>query len=533
MPASGSVPERGPLLAVEGVVKRFGGHTALAGVSLSIDIGEIIALAGENGAGKSTLMAICSGALAPDEGLLRWQGRPVRFAGTATARHAGIAIVHQEPQLVGTLSVAENLVLGEMPHRAGCLVDWPAVERAAAEALVRVGLSLPLHAQVASLGPGVRQLIAIARAVRGGAKLLILDEPTSSLSLGDGERLAAIVREVASLGTAVIYISHRIEELRPLAQRLVVLRDGRVTLDAPLASVEPRAFWLALSGGVEEKVGSDRGQTGVRPGSDQGQTGVRPGSEQGQTGVKPGSDPILSVVGLRQHGRLRDVSIHVAPGEIVGLAGLVGSGRSRLLHAIFGDETVDDGAVHVRQSAALRQVRSIDDAIDAGIGLVPEDRRRQGLVLGASIANNVVLAMPRDAVSRGILRGGRILELARAAVDRLRIRARGPAQPVVELSGGNQQKVLLARWLRAGTRVLLLDEPTRGVDVVAKAEIHQFLRDAAANGMGLLVASSDLPELLVLCDRIYVMRAGAIAGEVNAADTDATRLLTIASGAAA
>lgn len=515
MPAAGSDSERRPLLAIDGVVKRFGGHTALAGVSLSISPGEIIALAGENGAGKSTLMAICSGAMAPDEGALRWQGQAVRFGSTAEARDAGIAIVHQEPQLVGCLSVAENLALGQLPRRAGGLVDWPAVDRTATEALARVGLSLPVRATIASLGPGVRQLVAIARAVHGGAKLLILDEPTSSLALDDARRLGQIVREIAARGTAVIYISHRIEELRPLAERLVVLRDGRVTLDAPLASVAPAEFWAALSGGAEAAaapapVGSDVADTTAAP-----------------------SDALLDVRGLRQHNRLRDVSVHVAPGEIVGLAGLVGSGRSRLLHAIFGCEKADGGAVRIRAGTAFQEVRGIDGAIAAGMGLVPEDRRRQGLVLGASISDNIALAIPDDAVANGWLRRRRILDVARAAVDRLRIRARGPVQPVIELSGGNQQKVLLARWLRSGTRVLLLDEPTRGVDVVAKAEIHQFLREAASNGMGLLVASSDLPELLSLCGRIYVMRAGAVAGEVRAAEADATRLLTMASGAAA
>ncbi|HXG56102.1 MAG TPA: sugar ABC transporter ATP-binding protein [Vicinamibacterales bacterium] len=516
MPASGSVPERGPLLAVEGVVKRFGGHTALGGVSLSIAAGEIVALAGENGAGKSTLMAVCSGALAPDEGGLRWQGHAVRFTSTADARDAGIAIVHQEPQLVGCLSVAENLVLGQMPRRAGGLVDWPAVERTATEALARVGLSLPLRVPIASLGPGVRQLVAIARAVHGGARLLILDEPTSSLALDDARRLAEIVREIAARGTAVIYISHRVEELRPLAERLVVLRDGRVTLDAPLASVAPKEFWAALSGGAEEAAAS------------------APAAEPPATsGTASRPDLLLDVRGLRQHNRLRDVTVQVASGEIVGLAGLVGSGRSRLLHAIFGCEKADGGSVQVRVGPALRDVRTIDQAIAAGIGLVPEDRRRQGLVLGATISDNIALAIPGDSVSKGLLRRRRILDVARAALDRLRIRARGVVQPVIELSGGNQQKVLLARWLRSGTRVLLLDEPTRGVDVVAKAEIHQFLREAAAGGMGLLVASSDLPELLALCDRIYVMRSGAVAGEVRAADADPTRLLTMASGAAA
>jgi ABC-type sugar transport system ATPase subunit len=513
MTASGPVPERGPLLAIEGVVKRFGGHTALDGVSLSIHSGEIMALAGENGAGKSTLMAVCSGALSPDEGVLRWNGQAIRFAGTADARTAGIAIVHQEPQLVACLNIAENLVLGRMPRLAAGLVDWAGVERTAGDALARVGLSLPLHAPISTLGPGVRQLVAIARAVHGGARLLILDEPTSSLSLHDAERLADIVREIAARGTAVIYISHRIEELRPLADRLVVLRDGRLTLDAPLASVAPQRFWAALSGGAEEVAAR------------------APAAATNVPGLR--SNVLLDVQNLRQHNRLRDVSLHVSPGEIVGLAGLVGSGRSRLLHAIFGSEKTDAGTVRVRVGGELRDVRDIDAAIAAGVGLVPEDRRRQGLVLGASIADNIALAIPPDAVAKGLLRRQRIFEVAQAAVSRLRIRTRGPAQPVIELSGGNQQKVLLARWLRAGTRVLLLDEPTRGVDVVAKAEIHQFLREAAAKGMGLLVASSDLPELLSLCGRIYVLRAGAVAGQVEAADADATRLLTIASGAAA
>jgi ABC-type sugar transport system ATPase subunit len=492
-----------PLLAIEGVVKRFGGHTALDTVSLSVGAGEIIALAGENGAGKSTLMAICSGALAPDEGVLRWEGQAVRFHGTADARRAGIAIVHQEPQLVGTLSVAENLVLGQMPRRVRGIVDWPGVERTASQALARVGLSLPTRAPIASLGPGVRQLVAIARAVHGGAKLLILDEPTSSLALDDAHRLAEIVREVAAQGTAVIYISHRIEELRPLAQRLVVLRDGRLTLDAPLASVTPNEFWTALSGGVEDA----------------------PAPAGAPASATAHAEVLLD--------GMRGVSLRVAPGEIVGIAGLVGAGRSRLLHTIFGSEKADGGVVRVRVGDRVREIRGIHQAIAAGVGLVPEDRRLQGLVIGASIADNIALAIPSGAVSRGVLRRRIILDAARAAVQRLRIRARGPEQPVIELSGGNQQKVLLARWLRHGTRVLLLDEPTRGVDVVAKAEIHQFLREAASNGMGLLVASSDLPELLTLCDRIYVMRSGALAGEVRAEDADATRLLTMASGAAA
>ena len=513
MTASGSVPAGGPLLAIEGVVKRFAGHTALGGISLSVRSGEIIALAGENGAGKSTLMAVCSGALLPDEGGLRWEGRRVIFRGTADARRAGIAMVHQEPQLVGDLSVAENLVLGALPHRTGGIVDWPSVERTAQGALSRVGLSLPLWQPVGSLGPGVRQLVAIARAIHGGARLLILDEPTSALSLEDADRLATLVRGVAAGGTAVIYISHRIEELRPLAERLVVLRDGCVTLDAPLASVSPDDLWTAMAG---------------RRGGSSPSTVPPPSPPATQA-----DEPLLQVRGASQRNRLRGVSIDVRAGEIVGLAGLVGSGRSRLLHAIFGHGALDDGTVRVRSRSGYEQIQGIHSAIAAGVALVPEDRRRQGLVLGASIADNVALAIPPDAVTRGLLRRRRMIDAATRAISRLRIRTQGPWQPVRDLSGGNQQKVLLARWLRPGTRVLLLDEPTRGVDVGAKAEIHQHLREAAASGMALLVASSDLPELLALCTRIYVMRAGAIIAEVPARETDTTRLLALASGVAA
>ena len=509
-PHATHVPEP-PLLAIDGIVKRFGGHTAISSVSLDVHAGEIIALAGENGAGKSTLMAICSGAMMPDAGSLRWEGVAVTFHGVADAQRAGIAIVHQEPQLVPSLSVAENLLLGHLPRRGVGLVDWRAVERHAAEALARVRLSLPLDRTVASLGPGVRQLLAIARAVHGGAKLLILDEPTSSLSLDDAERLARLVREVAARGTAVIYISHRIEELRPLARRLVVLRDGRVTLDAPLESVLPDALWTALAGRPQEE----------------------PAVPAAATAIDEQRQPLLSVDGLSQANGLRSVSLRVHAGEIVGVAGLVGSGRSRLLHAIFGHGDAKEGTVRVQAASGWNVVRTVGEAIRAGVGLVPEDRRRQGLVLGSSVAENIVLAMPRDAVKGGWIRHRRVLEAALQAIARLRIRTEGPTQPVRDLSGGNQQKVLLARWLRPETRVLLMDEPTRGVDVGAKAEIHHYLRAAAHDGVGLLVASSDLPELLALCGRIYVMRAGAIVGEVRAASTTTTELLTIASGAAA
>jgi ABC-type sugar transport system ATPase subunit len=499
----------GPLLEVRGISKRFGAHAALRDVSLALAAGEVHAVAGENGAGKSTLMAILSGALLPDAGELRWEGRPVALGDVRAAQALGISMVHQEPQLVGSLSVAENVGLGRLPARLGPLrvVDRGLLLDQARRALTRVRADLPPERLVRTLGVAERQLVAIARALHFGARLIILDEPTSSLSPAETESLFETLRALRGRGTAIVYISHRLEELRVLADRVTVLRDGGVVTTASLAETSNDALILAMSGRELATVDAARDE-------------------------RPAGDVVLEVRGLGRRGRLHEVSLDVRAGEIVGLAGLVGAGRSRTLRTVFGADRADEGSVRVRTAAngGWRRIGTLRDAIAAGVGLVPEDRRALGLVGTASVADNIGLVTPPGTRRFGLLRRGRLREFARRAVETLRIKTRGLDAPVWTLSGGNQQKCVLGRWVGPDARVLLLDEPTRGVDVGAKAEIHRHLRELAGRGLAILVASSEMPELLALCDRIVVMRQGRLAGELPRERATAAGVLRLATG---
>ncbi|HZM50621.1 MAG TPA: sugar ABC transporter ATP-binding protein [Vicinamibacteria bacterium] len=498
-----------PLLEVHALTKRFGAQAALEDVSLTIAAGEVHALAGENGAGKSTLMAILSGALVPDAGTIRWEGRPVLLPDVRAAQALGVSAVHQEPQLVASLGVAENIALGRLPHRAGPLrlVDAGAMRAAARAALDRLGVAVPLEAPIGEIGVAQRQLVAIARALHFGARLIILDEPTSSLSLSEVEALLASLRALRQRGTALVYISHRLEELRAIADRVTVLRDGRVVATAPMAGMSNEALIQAMSG---RELAADL-----------------------RAGPPPaGTEPRLRVRDLARKGRLHAITLEVREGEVVGLAGLMGSGRSRALRTIFGADGRDAGTVEVRGPDGWRGVHDVAGGIAAGLGLVPEDRRGLGLVFTATVADNIGLRTPKGGHRWGLLRRGVLRAVAEAAVEILHIKTRGIDAAVRTLSGGNQQKVVLGRWL-GDTRVLLLDEPTRGVDVSAKAEIHRHLRALAASGMALLVASSEIPELLALCDRILVMREGRLAGELTRAEATPAAILALATGAAA
>jgi len=527
-----------PLLHVRGVSKRFGGHHALCRVDLDLFRAEVHALAGENGAGKSTLMAILSGALRPDEGELVWDGRPVSPGSVRAAQALGIGMVHQEPQLVPSLTVEENIALGRLPERLGPLrmVARGRLREEAARALEPLGAPIGPSQRVSELRLADRQLVTIARALSVGrlapevnpgaralgadatswlrpqtplgARLIILDEPTSSLAAAEVERLFDVLRRLRAQGAALVYISHRLEELRALADRVTVLRDGRVVTTSPMAQVTGDDLVRAMSG--RDVAALDAGASAA------------------------GEDVLLEARGLTQRGRLHGIDLTVRRGEVVGLAGLMGAGRSRTLRAVFGAAPRDGGDVRVRpaEDAELRPVRSVAEAMAAGVGFVPEDRRQQALVLTASVQENVGLVTPPGSLRRGLL-VRRVLRAAAArAVEALRIKTRGLETPVRVLSGGNQQKVVLGRWLGPHVRVLLLDEPTRGVDVGAKAEIHRHLRELAGRGLGLLVASSELPELLALCDRIYVLRQGRVVGELTREQASPVEVLRLATGAA-
>ena len=496
------------LLEATGITKSFAGQFALTNVSVEFAAGEGHAVAGENGAGKSTLMAVLSGLLRPDSGEVRIDGVVLPPGDIVAARRHGIGLVPQEPQGAPTLSVAENISLGEIPSGLGLIqrIDRARVRDIAAAALKEAGVDVPLDAPFGSLRLADRQLVLIARALHRGSRVLILDEPTSSLSTREVERLYEVVRRMKASGRAVVAISHRLEELREMTEKITVLRDGVAVFKATLADVSNAEVVRAMAG---------RDVTAA----------AAPRSE-------PKPDVLLDVADLAS-GRVRDVSFKVRRGEILGFAGLLGAGRSRTLHAVFGASPRLGGHVRVTSDAGTSEVGSIRDALGCGIGFVPEDRRGQGLVLAQSVQTNVNLVLPRGGVRFGVLDFAVMVKTAQDAIRDLAIKTAGALAKVATLSGGNQQKVVLGRFMRPETRILLLDEPTRGVDVAAKEEIHRHLEAMAERGLGLVMASSEIPELLRLCHRILIFREGRIVGELTRADATAEKIVALAAGVAA
>ena len=493
--------EVSPLLEVRSVSKRFGVVQALSDVSLPIQAGEILALVGENGAGKSTLTRIIEGAYQPDAGEVVVDGAPVRLRSPAEAHRAGIRVIHQEPDIFPDLSVAENLFVGDLRRVAGIFLDRADLENRSRALLSRFNLELALSpwTLAGELGPARRQLLEIMRALRAGVRLLALDEPTSSLTDDEARLLFGVVRRLRDEGVALMYISHRMPEIRALADRVAVLRDGRLVACRPVAD-------LSESDIVHLMVG-------------------RPVSGLFDRPAAPLGRIALETRGLTT-AHVHDISLQIRAGEVVGLGGLNGAGRSELALAIFGQDRLTSGAVLV--DATEIRLRSPADAIAAGIGLAPEERKSQALLLMRSVAENITLCVP-DRVSRfGFLHRAAERLVAGEQVERMRVKTSSLDQLVADLSGGNQQKVVLGRWLARAPRVLILDEPTRGIDVGAKAEIHRLIAQLAVNGIAILVISSELPELIGMSDRIIVMAAGRIAGEVPRAEATEQRVLNLA-----
>jgi ABC-type sugar transport system ATPase subunit len=453
-------------------------------------------------------MSVLAGILKPDAGEVRLDGEVLRPGDVVEAQRRGIGLVPQEPQGAPTLTVAENISLGETPADFGPLrlIDRRRLNEIASAALELAGVQVPVNALFGSLRLADRQLVLIARALHRGSRVLILDEPTSSLSTREVERLYDVVRRMKASGRAVIAISHRLEELRAMTERITVLRDGKHVLTAALAEVTNAELVRAMAG---RDITTAEGPARV-----------------------PSEDVVLEVSGLAS-ARVSDVSFKVRRGELVGLAGLLGAGRSRTLHAIFGSEKRSGGTIRLASAEGRTELRSVHDSLASGMGLVPEDRRGQGLVLGQSVQTNVNLVLPRGGERHGFLARPVLLQTALDAIRELAIKASSVAAKVATLSGGNQQKVVLARFLRPETKVLLLDEPTRGVDVGAKEEIHRHLEGMAAGGLGLVIASSEIPELLRLCHRILIFREGRIVGEMSRADATAEGIVALAAGVAA
>ncbi|MCX4608960.1 MULTISPECIES: sugar ABC transporter ATP-binding protein [Streptomyces] len=490
------------LLRIEGIRKTFPGVVALDSVDFDLRRGEVHVLLGENGAGKSTLIKMLSGAYQPDSGRVLVDGEEVRVHGAQDSERLGIATIYQEFNLVPDLTVAENIFLGRQPRRYG-LIDRKRMEAEAAELLERVGVSVSPRARVRELGIARLQMVEIAKALSLNARVLIMDEPTAVLTSEEVEKLFSIVRRLREDGVGIVFITHHLEEIAALGDRVTVIRDGKSVGQVPASTTEDELVRLMVGRSIEQQY--PRVRAAVDDGS-------------GTT--------LLTVEGLTRDGVFHDVSFEVRAGEVVGIAGLVGAGRTEVVRAVFGADPYDKGTVKVAGSALRRH--DVNAAMAAGIGLIPEDRKGQGLLLDASVEENLGLVTMRAATHGGLvdLKGQRAA--AARIAEQLGVRMAGLGQHVRTLSGGNQQKVVIGKWLLADTKVLILDEPTRGIDVGAKVEIYQLVNELTAAGAAVLMISSDLPEVLGMSDRVLVMAQGRIAGELSADEATQDSVMALA-----
>ncbi|MFW3172491.1 sugar ABC transporter ATP-binding protein [Geodermatophilus sp. CPCC 206100] len=492
-----------PLLEMHGIVKTFPGVRALDGVDLDVRAGEVHCLLGQNGAGKSTLIKVLAGAHQPDAGQITWRGQPVSLTTPQAAMSLGIATIYQELDLVAGLTVADNIFLGREFSRLG--ITRPAEgNRRATALLTRLGHpEIRPTAEVGSLSAASQQMVSMARALSQDAQLIVMDEPSAVLDNEEVERLFAVIRDLTAHDVAVVYISHRLEEIRAIGDRITVLKDGRtVATGLPARDTPTRDVITLMTGRTIEYVFPERR---TQPHLDEA--------------------PVLEVEGLGLAGSFADVSFAVRPGEVVGLAGLVGSGRSEILETVFGARHATAGTVRVRG----RRLRSGDvgGAVAAGVGLAPEERKSQALLLGESVYRNISISSLARFARGGFLAGTAEKAAAQEQVQALDVRPADVDREVRTLSGGNQQKVVLARWLLRDCRVLLLDEPTRGVDVGARAEIYALIRELADRGVAVVVVSSEIPEVLGLADRVLVIADGAVVTEQPADALDEHRVLDL------
>lgn len=489
------------VLEMRGISKSFPGIRALSGVDLVVDAGEVHAIVGENGAGKSTLMKILAGVYQPDEGEILLGGAPARISGPIDARKRGIGMVYQELNLVPDLTVAENITLGAPPSRFG-LVQRRRLHEEAVAVLDALDARISPTALLGSLTVSQQQIVEIAKAYAQRPSIIVLDEPTSSLSEHESQALFQVVRRMREDGIAIVYISHRLREVLDLADRVTVLRDGR--------QIETRdSAGLTAGEMIRLMVGRDL-------------TDVFPKREV------PIGGTVLEVQGLSRQGAFENVSFDVRAGEIVGLAGLVGAGRTEVARAIFGLDRAQTGVVRV--DGAQVHARTPGQGVAAGIAYVPEDRKRDGIIPSAAIKDNISLPVLGRISTGGWIFRARETELANTQVAALGVSPPVIDRPVDTLSGGNQQKVVIAKWLAAQPRVLILDEPTRGVDVGAKADIHEIIGELAASGTAILLISSELPEVLAVSDRIFVLHEGKVSAELSRADANETTVMQAATG---
>jgi rhamnose transport system ATP-binding protein len=488
-------------VALRNVHKAFGGVRALRGVDLALRRGEIHALVGENGAGKSTLVRILGGVHQPDEGEVMTDGVEVHLHAPADAHARGVAVIYQEPALFPDLDIAENIYMGRQPrNRLG--IDWREMYREVNELLASFGVALDARTPVQGLSVADQQLVEIAKALSLDAQVVVMDEPTAALSSRETEQLFGIVRGLRERGVAVLFISHRLEEVFELADSVTVLRDGEHVITAPASELDTAKL-------IRHMVGRELGELFPKEAAEI-------------------SDPVLEVRGLTREGVFRDISFSLRRGEILGLAGLVGAGRTEVARALFGIDRVDSGEILLHGKP--RTIGSPAEAVAAGMAFVPEDRQHQGLVLEMAIEQNTTLPILRRLTRLGLIQRRRERAVARKYADRLQVKAAGLEQPATSLSGGNQQKVVLAKWLATDPVILILDEPTRGIDIGTKAEVHRIVSGLAAQGLAILLISSELPEVLAMADRVIVMHEGKLTGEFSHDEADQERIMHAATG---
>jgi len=497
-----SSSDAAPVLALEHVAKTFGGVPAISDASIELYGGEVHALVGENGAGKSTLVKMIAGVHQPDSGRLLLAGEPAALPNPAAARDAGIAVIYQEPTLFPDLSVAENIFMGRQPLRGGRVIDAGSMKRQATELFTRLGVILDPGRICRGLSIADQQIVEIAKALSLDARVIVMDEPTAALSAVEVDRLFEVTRTLQAGGAAVLFISHRLEEVFSLCQRVTVMRDGRKVLTDRLDGMNADDLVRAM-------VGRD--------------LAARERIEHGAAG-----ETVLTVERLTREGVFLDVSLSVRAGEIVALAGLVGAGRSEVARAIFGIDRPDAGKVSVKG----RKLRSGSptDAMSNGVGFVPEDRRQQGLIMDMSVQKNIALESLGAIRRFGLITSAMEHRFASTWVTSLSIKTRRFRDPVSNLSGGNQQKVVLAKWLARKPVLLMVDEPTRGIDIGTKGDVHKLLGELADSGVAVLVISSELPEVLALADRVLVMREGKLVAELDGRGATEETILAAATG---
>ncbi len=499
-----SVPIAAPIIEARNIVKRFGGAVAVDDVGIAVPPGEIHGLVGENGAGKSTLMRVLAGILVPDNGSVMVDGVRLEPGSTRAALEAGISLVHQELSLVPEMTVAENILLGSTPTRAG-LINTRELKQIAAAALEEIGVSVDLDEPIVRLSVALRQFVEIARAIARNPRVLILDEPTATLTPAETDYLLDMLQRLAERGLAIIYISHRIPEIFRICDRVTVLRDGRLVDTADVAATTPQQV-------VDNMVGRE----------------LKVDLETRREATAPG-EVVLSARGVTAKG-VNGIDLDVRAGEIVGLGGLVGAGRTEFVRAMIGADIKSAGRVTITVNGKEKRLSSYRSAVHNGVAYIPEERRTDGLALTMSVADNIALSNRHELSRFAVLLRGKIAKFARSLADTVGLRPPEIRREAGDFSGGNQQKIVLAKWLGRKPSAIVLDEPTRGVDVGAKVEIHRLIRDLALDGTAVLVVSSDLPELLELSDVIHVVRDGRIVGTLPGDVADEKSVMTLASG---